>query len=282
MKRHKFFMKVFVRTGHTLLILAVVGSLMWHETDLSRAVNHADMSFCIPFFSLLLFSLFSYYTACVINPGFVHIPINFDYINEVDDGMNESDLMLTGPDGTEEQPVKLRKCGFCGIQQPLRARHCEECGSCVRKYDHHCPWLETCVGEGNHCYFWIFLGSTAVLILWGLYIIWPSFIYSPLWKEWLKLNAVLLIDTIIMIFGICMVGGLFSCHTYVMCTGLTTWELMSRERITYLRNLEFDINPFHEGYICNTVSFLCRPNKRKWDLIYHRTMSRYFDKTNHV
>merc|ERR1712002_1321813 len=154
---------------------AVVGSLMWYETDLQQAVQHADMAYCIPFFTLLLFSLFSYYAACVINPGFVNIPSKYDLINDAEEG--ESDLMLTGLNGTEEQPVKLRKCGFCGIQQPLRARHCEECNHCVRKYDHHCPWLETCIGEGNHCFFWIFLGSTAGLIAWGLHIVWPSFIH---------------------------------------------------------------------------------------------------------
>ncbi len=59
-----------------------------------------------------------------------------------------------------------------------------------------------------------------------------------------------------------------------MATNQTTWECVSRDRISYLKKVEYDVNPFHEGYVRNVLAFLCSFTHRKWDVIYRKTFSR--------
>jgi len=44
-------------------------------------------------------------------------------------------------------------------------------------------------------------------------------------------------------------------HTMLMMTGMTTWEHMSRSRITYLKHLKSGINPFSKGLLLNIYEF---------------------------
>jgi len=53
-----------------------------------------------------------------------------------------------------------------------------------------------------------------------------------------------------------------------MLNGLTTWEAASRERITYLKYLDSEYNPFDEGCITNTYYFMCFCRVRKWEMLY--------------
>ncbi|GFN73830.1 palmitoyltransferase, partial [Plakobranchus ocellatus] len=112
--------------------------------------------------------------------------------------------------------VKYRFCDFCEITQPMRAKHCEDCNRCVRKFDHHCPWLEACVGERNHRYFWLFLLFTLFLIMFTLCIVWEAFQFRFTWSDWLKFNAVFLIDILILGLGGLVVLGLLCFHSFLM------------------------------------------------------------------
>ena len=55
-----------------------------------------------------------------------------------------------------------------------------------------------------------------------------------------------------------------------MFTNTTTWEMASRERITYLHKLDYEENPFHEGYLQNSLRFLCACKPRDWHMIYNK------------
>jgi len=64
-------------------------------------------------------------------------------------------------------------CSICKIylNKDKKIRHCHDCNICIEGifcinlgYDHHCPWTSKCVGDGNICGFYIFVGSTMVLI----------------------------------------------------------------------------------------------------------------------
>ena len=45
-----------------------------------------------------------------------------------------------------------------------KTEHCDECNICVVGMDHHCPWTSKCIGKGNITWFYIFVGSTCVLL----------------------------------------------------------------------------------------------------------------------
>ncbi|XP_059153590.1 palmitoyltransferase ZDHHC12-B-like isoform X2 [Physella acuta] len=183
--------------------------------------------------------------------------------DDVEDGTEENGHMLSSKPG-----IKYRVCDYCEIMQPMRAKHCEDCNKCVRKFDHHCPWLEACIGERNHRYFWLFLLSTFVLIACTFYITWNAFEFRLFWSDWIETNAILFIDVFILFIGGMVVMGLLGFHSYLMFKGLTTWEAASRERITYLKYLDEDYNPFNEGLCRNLYQFLFACRFRKWEKVY--------------
>lgn len=94
--------------------------------------------------------------------------------------------------------------------------------------------------------------------------------YKLDWEEWLKTNILLMIDLLILFIGGFVVIGLLGFHTFLMAQGLTTWEAASRERITYLKYLDENYNPFNEGACKNTFYFLCSCTSRRWEGVYSK------------
>ena len=60
-----------------------------------------------------------------------------------------------------------------------------------------------------------------------------------------------------------------------MVTGQTTWEMASRFKISYLRDLDPPINPFDEGLCKNVCRFLCVVGTNNWNVVYDRAMEDY-------
>ena len=93
--------------------------------------------------------------------------------------------------------------------------------------------------------------------------------------EWFQSNLLLFISLLVTFLSIIVVGLLFLYHSYLMLTGQTTWEQASRYRIYYLKDLPDLTNPFDEGCICNSISFLLHTSTRDWEVLYlTRTSSR--------
>ncbi|XP_077220061.1 DHHC-type zinc finger family protein isoform X2 [Tasmannia lanceolata] len=117
-------------------------------------------------------------------------------------------------------------CTYCNVVQPPRSKHCHDCDKCVLQFDHHCVWLGTCIGQGNHCRFW---WKDAVVIL---------------------LLAILCISLIFLLL-------LLLFHSYLVLTNQTTYELVRRRRITYLRGVPDRVYPFSRGICRNIYNFCC-------------------------
>lgn len=110
--------------------------------------------FIIKLFETLIFFSFliSYLITILINPG---IPNRNYYSNNF--YQKNNDIAASN----------LIKCDKCNIIAPksLKINHCESCHVCVMHYDHHCPWTGKCIGRKTIYYFYIFITSVFVIII---------------------------------------------------------------------------------------------------------------------
>lgn len=54
------------------------------------------------------------------------------------------------------------------VIKPARSRHCEVCKSCIMVYDHHCPWINNCVGAKNYIWFFLFIITMEINLIFSL------------------------------------------------------------------------------------------------------------------
>jgi palmitoyltransferase len=149
-------------------------------------------------------------------------------------------------------------CGGCNLTQPYRTKHCSDCEECVGKYDHHCFWLGSCIGELNHFKFvWY-------LILESISLGWTS--YSVVFGDDL---LIILLNFIVFIvsfgFGALVIGlGVF--HVYIITIGTTTWEIIRRRSISYLKPYPYNFHPFSKSCFQNWLDCACAYKLTVWVL----------------
>ncbi|KAL4485337.1 hypothetical protein ABPG72_008513 [Tetrahymena utriculariae] len=101
------------------------------------------------------FCFYSYYLACKVSPGKI-CKENVKQYTKTYEKYYDDVLFEKG-----------NNCSTCNIVKPARSKHCKTCNMCVAKFDHHCIWIRQCVGEKNYKYFLLFIGSHALLTLYG-------------------------------------------------------------------------------------------------------------------
>ncbi|XP_028827668.1 palmitoyltransferase ZDHHC12-B isoform X2 [Denticeps clupeoides] len=256
-----------VRTAHVVLTWVITLILFLHDTDLRRREETGDLAQPVLFVSLVLASVLLYFAVSLMDPGFVL--------------SDEGDAQFTLGVAEEQQdmiprsskPPRQRRCGHCLLQQPMRSKHCQTCQHCVRRYDHHCPWIENCVGERNHRWFVMYLAVQLIVLLWGLHMAWSGFAYASTWQLWLRTNGVLLGATLVLGLLCLTVLLLLGSHLYLVSLNTTTWEFMSRHRISYLKHCGMDENPFDRGTLRNLWDFFCVWGTVVWEQVYFRESS---------
>lgn len=156
------------------------------------------------------------------------------------------------PSGTS---VRTCTCAYCNVVQPPRAKHCHDCDKCVLQFDHHCVWLGTCIGQGNHCRFWWYICEETALCLWTgvLYITYLKANISKTW--WVDIIMILLLATLFICLIFLLLLLLF--HSYLVMTNQTTYELVRRRRIPYMRGIPERVYPFSRGACRNLYNFCC-------------------------
>ncbi|GAB4847599.1 hypothetical protein Ancab_026661 [Ancistrocladus abbreviatus] len=144
-------------------------------------------------------------------------------------------------------------CSYCNVLQPPRAKHCHDCDKCVLQFDHHCVWLGTCIGQGNHCRFWWYLCEETALCLWTgiLYI---SYLKANISRCW-WMDAILIVLLITLSISLIFLVLLLLFHTYLVLTNQTTYELVRRRRIQYMRGIPERVYPFSKGVGRNLYNF---------------------------
>ncbi|KAM4616705.1 palmitoyltransferase ZDHHC12-B-like [Polymixia lowei] len=251
-----------VRTTHTVLTWVITLILFLHNTDLRRCEENGELMQPILFSLLVLLSVMLYFTVSLMDPGFV-----LSDTTKFPPGLDE-ELETMIP---QSSAPRLRRCGYCLLQQPMRARHCQTCKRCVRRFDHHCPWIENCVGERNHRWFVLYLIVQLLALLWALQIALSGISSAGPWELWFRVNGFLLAALgVVGLFSVVVVL-LLGCHLFLVSTNSTTWEFMSRHRISYLKNCGDEENPFDRGVLCNLWDFFCICRTVVWEQAYYRS-----------
>ncbi|KAL9461841.1 hypothetical protein AB3S75_004773 [Citrus x aurantiifolia] len=156
------------------------------------------------------------------------------------------------PPGTS---IRSLTCSYCNVEQPPRAKHCHDCDRCVLQFDHHCVWLGTCVGLGNHCRFWWFICEETALCLWTG-VLYVAYLKANIALAWWK-DVIMIMLLIILAISLIFLLLLLLFHSYLILTNQTTYELVRRRRIPYLRGIPERVYPFSDGVCRNLYKFCC-------------------------
>nr|XP_020474446.1 probable palmitoyltransferase ZDHHC12 [Monopterus albus]XP_020474447.1 probable palmitoyltransferase ZDHHC12 [Monopterus albus] len=253
-----------VRTAHVILTWVITLILFLHDTELRKQEETGQLVQPVLFVLLVLVSVLLYFTVSLMDPGFI---LSDDSDLQFTLGMTDEQQDMIPP---TTKTLRQRRCGHCLLQQPMRSKHCQTCQHCVRRYDHHCPWIENCVGERNHRWFVLYLAIQLLVLLWGLHIAWTGFSYVPTWQLWLRTNSVLLAVAVLVALLSLIVLLLLGSHLYLVSLNTTTWEFMSRHRISYLKHCGIDENPFDRGTFHNLWGFFCVWGTVVWEQVYFR------------
>ncbi|KAG8141953.1 hypothetical protein E2320_006608 [Naja naja] len=219
-----------VRAAQTGLSWGVTVGLFLHNTDLRRQLEQRELVQPLLFIVLVLFSVVLYFVVSLMNPGYVE-------------------------DDSEDE------------KQPLRAKHCQACQQCVRRYDHHCPWIENCIGERNHPLFVLYLGVQLAVLLWALQVAWSGLNFQSFSWLWLQCHLLLLLSFLLLLICTVIATLLLGSHLYLVSCNTTTWEFMSRHRISYLKHCKVE-NPFDQGVLLNLWRFFCACRLMAWEKLY--------------
>ncbi|KAL4313914.1 protein S-acyltransferase 10 isoform X1 [Arachis duranensis] len=151
--------------------------------------------------------------------------------------------------------IRTWTCSYCNVEQPPRSKHCHDCDKCVLQFDHHCVWLGNCIGQGNHCRFWWYLCEETALCLWTgiLYI---SYLKDHIKSSWWR-DAIMIVLLITLSISLIFLLLLLLFHSYLILTNQTTYELVRRRRIPYLRGIPERVHPFSKGVSRNVYNFCC-------------------------
>ncbi|KAG7476783.1 hypothetical protein MATL_G00086420 [Megalops atlanticus] len=254
-----------VRTAHVILTWVVTLILFLHDTDLRRQEETGELAQPVLFVLLVLLSVLLYFAVSLMDPGFVLSDDDNDVKFALGVSEEHQDMMAQSC-----KPLRHRRCDHCLLQQPMRAKHCQTCQHCIRRYDHHCPWIENCVGERNHRWFILYLCVQLLASIWGLYMAWSGFSSAPTWELWLRGNGLLLAAATLVGVVTVVVLLLLGSHLYLVSHNITTWEFMSRPRISYLKHCGADENPFDRGALQNLWGFFCVWGTVVWEQVYFR------------
>lgn len=150
------------------------------------------------------------------------------------------------------------QCETCQITQPYRTKHCDDCEMCISKFDHHCFWLGSCVGELNHFRFTLYLMLESGCL-------WVIFCFCFWGISYLEYFGYFWLGITCFGFGI-LTGGLGGFHVYLISIGATTWEVMRRGRISYLKSYPYNFHPFSNGCFGNWKQAIIEKNTKNWVL----------------
>ncbi|KAJ6288813.1 hypothetical protein OIU76_024736 [Salix suchowensis] len=113
--------------------------------------------------------------------------------------------------------------------------------------------LGRALARGNHCQFWWYIFEETALCLWTgiLYI---TYLKANILRVWWK-DAVMILLLVTLSIALIFLLLLLIFHSYLILTYQTTYELVRRRRIPYLRGIPERVFPFSKGVCRNLYDF---------------------------
>ncbi|KAH7423024.1 hypothetical protein KP509_12G036300 [Ceratopteris richardii] len=211
--------------------------------------------YVVLYFGLLILTLILYLRVAGSNPGYVMEEQKVGLQSRVHATISALES------GNDARTVKCdsscdKLCSICKVHKPLRAKHCHDCNKCVLKFDHHCHWLGTCVGYMNHRRFWWFVFCEIPLCFWTFVLYCTAFTEGKNSYTWLY-NALVVCLLVFLALCLLFLAALIVFHSYLILTNQTTYEVIRRGRLYYMRNVPHNVKPFSKGYVRNVANFCC-------------------------
>eukprot|EP00257_Ricinus_communis_P018455 XP_015577176.1 protein S-acyltransferase 10 isoform X2 [Ricinus communis] len=230
-----------LKVALVMLHLIYVGILFIFDDDLIEKARQEPW-YIVLYLLLFVATLVQYFATACSSPG---------YVLDAMRGLNDKNAAFA----KASIPSKTLTCSYCNVEQPPRAKHCHDCDKCVLQFDHHCVWLGTCIGQGNHCRFWWYICEETTLCLWTgiLYI---AYLKANITRAWWK-DAIMIILLVTLSIASIFLLLLLLFHSYLILTNQTTYELVRRRRIPYLRGIPERVYPFSKGACRNLYEFCC-------------------------
>jgi len=192
----------------------------------------------------MILSIVSLFICNAVDPGFLPKTSNTD-------PQPPRSLEMT------EIILEQKWCETCGLYRPLRTSHCSICDACVVEFDHHCPWVGNCVGKRNYKYFFTFVltNTIAIVFVTILSMIDLYFLYTEnnliSWRGGITLIFCVLLPGLLSL----SVGSLTCYHIYISGTAFTTNEALKNsygsgrkspfDRGAFITNIIYRVYPPH-------------------------------------
>mmetsp|Transcript_14556 Transcript_14556/g.37151 ORF Transcript_14556/g.37151 Transcript_14556/m.37151 type:complete len:304 (-) Transcript_14556:149-1060(-) len=112
---------------------------------------------------------------------------------------------------SDESRSKVLECKRCKRARRPNVHHCRMCNVCVDGHDHHCIWLLRCVGTGNQFFFFLYVCSTAIALV---YVLWITYMTGKLYE--------CMVTTMGAVFFLWLTVWMTAQQLYVLSTGIST------------------------------------------------------------
>ncbi|XP_012066182.1 protein S-acyltransferase 10 isoform X2 [Jatropha curcas] len=260
-----------LKVALVMLHLIYAGILFLFDNDLIEKAKQ-DPWYIALYLLLFVATLVQYFVTACSSPG---------YVLDAMRALNEKNGVFGKASMTSKQPASSKNGSFVitvegtqsGRNTPgsnltswtklvldmyppgtsIRTFTCTYCN--VEQFDHHCVWLGTCIGQGNHCRFWWYICEETTLCLWTgiLYI---AYLKDNITRAWWK-DAIMILLLVTLSISVIFLLLLLLFHSYLILTNQTTYELVRRRRIPYLRGVPERVYPFSKGACRNLFNFCC-------------------------
>lgn len=140
-----------------LLILVVIVvqivQIIFTYSNISIILNIVGYAICFVFFVTFLITMLK-------NPG---IPTRDFYLSQ------QTENAIKNQEKEEDYLI----CYTCNVyvNKDIKIGHCLTCNVCILGYDHHCGWSGKCIGQGNLNFFYSFLISGLIFIIYNIFLL---------------------------------------------------------------------------------------------------------------